>query len=76
MSSISRFVLLPTRGFTTDEPHNSTATEIFLSTMRAPGVKRVVAASDRSTARFTVLDSIQSNGAKLVSMSDGALIKL
>lgn len=76
MSSISRFVLLPTRGFTTDEPHNSTATEIFLSTMRAPGAKRVVTPSDRSTARFTVLDSIQSNGAKLVSMSDASLIKL
>ena len=76
MSSISRFVLLPTRGFTTDEPHNSTATEIFLSTMRAPGVKRLATSSDRGLARFTVLDSIQSNGAKLVAMSSAALIQL
>ncbi len=72
MSSISRFVLLPTRGFTADEPHNSTATETFLSTMAAPGARRAPSA----LARFTVLDSIQSNGAKLVSMSDVAMMKL
>ena len=75
MSSVSRFVLLPTRGFTADEPHNSSATETFLSTMGAPGVRRPASSADH-TARFKVLDSIQSNGAKLVSMSDVALMKL
>ena len=30
--SLSRFVLLPTRGFTTDEPHNAAAIETFLTT--------------------------------------------
>ncbi|MBC7954403.1 MAG: S8 family serine peptidase [Cytophagales bacterium] len=75
MSSISRFVLLPTRGFTADEPNNSSATETFLSTMRAPGVKRP-AGTDSRTAHFTVLDSIQSNGAKLVAMSNLSLMKL
>ncbi|HEX3140200.1 MAG TPA: hypothetical protein VHQ87_09105, partial [Rhizobacter sp.] len=75
-STICHFVLLPTRGFTADEPNNSSATEIFLSTMRAPGVKRPPAPAGPTLARFTVLDSIQSNGAKLVAMSGGELMRL
>ncbi len=76
MSAISRFVLLPTRGFTADEPNNSSATETFLSTMGAPGARRVAAASMPHAAHFKVLDSIQSNGAKLVSISDTSLMRL
>jgi subtilisin family serine protease len=72
MSSTSRFVLLPTRGFTADEPNNSSATEIFLSTMAAPGARRM----SLHAAHFKVLDSIQSNGAKLVSMTDAAVMTL
>lgn len=75
MSAIYRFVLLPTRGFTADEPNNSSATEIFLSTMAAPGVRRAAATATHA-AHFKVLDSIQSNGAKLVSMSSVALMRL
>lgn len=75
MSSISRFVLLPTRGFTADEPNNSSATETFLSNMGAPGVRRLATSAPRA-AHFKVLDSIQSNGAKLVSMSEVSLMKL
>ncbi|MEO8154266.1 MAG: S8 family serine peptidase [Rhizobacter sp.] len=75
MSLISRFVLLPTRGFTADEPHNSTATETFLSAMGASGPRPSLGLASQA-ARFTVLDSIQSNGAKLVSMSDVAVMRL
>jgi len=75
MTTTSRFVLLPTRGFTADEPHNTHATEIFLTTMSPHGPRRLAAPSPQA-ARFTVLDSIQSNGAKLVLMSDVALMKL
>ncbi len=75
MSAISRFVLLPTSGFTADEPNNSSATETFLSTMGAPGVRRAGVSTPHS-AHFKVLDSIQSNGAKLVSMSSASLMKL
>lgn len=75
MSAISRFVLLPTRGFTADEPNNSSATETFLSTMGAPGLRRAASSMPHS-AHFKVLDSIQSNGAKLVSMSNASLMKL
>lgn len=71
----SRFVLLPTRGFTADEPNNSSATETFLSTMGAHGPRRFTVPAPQA-ARFTVLDSIQSNGAKLVVMSAVALMKL
>ncbi|MBX3622518.1 MAG: S8 family serine peptidase [Rhizobacter sp.] len=73
--STHRFVLLPTRGFTTDEPHNSSATETFLTAMGVHGPRRFATPAPQA-ARFTVLDSIQSNGAKLVMMSDVALMKL
>lgn len=75
MTTLSRFVLLPTRGFTADEPHNASAIEHFLTTMSAPGKRQLPATSPRA-ARYTVLDSIQSNGAKLVVMSDVALMRL
>ncbi|MET0335472.1 MAG: S8 family serine peptidase [Rhizobacter sp.] len=76
MSTLSRFVLLPTRGFTTDEPHNAAAIETFLTTMSQHGPRRLAAPAPADWARFTVLDSIQSNGAKLVAMSDVALMRL
>lgn len=76
MTMILRFVLLPTRGFTTDEPHNTVAVETFLTTMADHGPRRLPAPPPPRAARFTVLDSIQSNGAKLVAMSDVALMRL
>ncbi|MGY4827801.1 S8 family serine peptidase [Sphaerotilaceae bacterium SBD11-9] len=75
-STTTRFVLLPTRGFIASEPNNSSAVDVFFSTMRAPGPRRAAAAAPGGAAHFTVLDSIHSNGAKLVSMSDTALMKL
>ena len=75
MSTISRFVLLPTSGLTADEPNNSPATETFLTTMGAPGARRMSAMAPHA-AHFKVLDSIQSNGAKLVSMSNVAVMQL
>lgn len=75
MTTLSRFVLLPTRGFTADEPHNASAIEHFLTTMSVHGPRRLPTPTPRA-ARFTVLDSIQSNGAKLVVMSDVALMRL
>jgi hypothetical protein len=71
-----RFVLLPTRGFTTDEPHNTAAIETFLTTMADHGPRRLPEPPPPHAARFKVLDSIQSNGAKLVSMSEVALMRL
>lgn len=71
-----RFVLLPTRGFTTDEPHNTAAIETFLTTMASHGPRTLPSPPPPQAARFKVLDSIQSNGAKLVSMSDVALMRL
>jgi subtilisin family serine protease len=76
MSMILRFVLLPTRGFTTDEPHNTAAIESFFTTMADHGPRRLPAPPPPRAARFTVLDSIQTNGAKLVAMSDVALMRL
>jgi subtilisin family serine protease len=75
MTTTSRFVLLPTRGFTADEPHNTPAIETFLTTLASHGPRRFTVPAPQA-ARFTVLDSIQSNGAKLVAMSDVALVKL
>ncbi|MCR5883755.1 S8 family serine peptidase [Rhizobacter sp. J219] len=74
--SLSRFVLLPTRGFTTDEPHNAAAIETFLTTMAEHGPRHLPAPPPPLAARFNVLDSIHSNGAKLVAMSDVALMRL
>lgn len=76
MSVQHRFVLLPTRGFTTDEPNNAEAVEVFLTTMAAHGPRHLPKPVPPLSARFTVLDSIQSNGAKLVSMTDVALMRL
>lgn len=76
MSLMLRFVLLPTRGFTTDEPHNTAAIETFLTSMADPGSRAVDVPPLPRVARFTVLDSIHSNGAKLVAMSDVALMRL
>lgn len=75
MSHFLRYVLLPTRGFTADEPHNAGATEAFLTTMADHGPRRLASPAPKA-ARFTVLDSIHSNGAKLVSMSEAALMRL
>ena len=76
MSLMLRFVLLPTRGFTTDEPHNTAAIETFLTTMAEHGPRRLEVPPPPRVARFTVLDSIHANGAKLVAMSDVALMRL
>ncbi len=76
MSAPSRFVLLPTRGFTTDEPHNTAAIETFLTAMASLGPQRIAAPTPSHPARFKVIDSIQSNGAKLVVISDAALMRL
>jgi subtilisin family serine protease len=76
MSAMFRFVLLPTRGLTTDEPNNTLAIETFLTTMATHGPRHFQAPAPAHAARFTVLDSIQSNGAKLVAMSDVALMRL
>lgn len=76
MSAMFRFVLLPTRGFTTDEPHNTAAVESFLTTMAAHGPRHFDLPVPPHAARFKVLDSIQSNGAKLVAMSGVALMRL
>ncbi len=78
MTSTTRFVLLPTRGFTADEPNNSSATGLFLTTMQAPafGVRRAGASTSVRAHGVKVLDSIHSNGAKLVTLSDQALMRL
>ncbi len=76
MSSTSRFVLLPTRGLTADQPNNSNATEVFLSAMsRHPSAKQL-RTEPSSWAEFKVIDSIHSNGAKLVEMSASTLMRL
>jgi hypothetical protein len=76
MSLMLRFVLLPTRGFTTDDPHNTAAIESFFTTMADHGPRHLPAPPPPKAARFTVLDSIQANGARLVAMSDVALMRL
>jgi subtilisin len=80
MTDTHRFVLLPTRGFTADQPHNSSATETFLVTLQGMGVQTfevaVPEAPSSERPGYLVLDSIHSNGAKLVEMSDAVLMWL
>jgi subtilisin len=57
----SRYILLPTRGFTASEPYSAPATLRFLASLRP-------AAQLQRPAHLLVLDSIRENGAKLVSL--------
>ena len=74
MAHTSRFVLLPTRGFTADLPLTSSDTSDFLLSMASGGEWRATTAA--RSPRMTVLDSIHGNGAKLVALSDVALVRL
>jgi subtilisin len=64
----SRFILMPTRGFTADHPFTSASTSTFLKSMRGGG-RVALSTAARRGAPIEVLDSIHENGPKLVSIS-------
>lgn len=70
----TRFILLPTRGFTANTEMTTTATANFLMNLVRPGVRAL--SRGPGAQHMKVLDSIHENGAKLVEMGADAVMAL
>jgi subtilisin len=64
-----RYILLPTRGLTADEPYSAPATAQFLRSLTP-------AAEPRRQDRLQVLDSIREDGAKLIRVAADRVAQL
>jgi subtilisin len=67
-TALTRFILLPTRGFTAVEPFSGRATLEFLASL-TPAHSAAIAVRRGPRAQMQVLDSIHETGAKLVALS-------
>lgn len=76
--AVSRYVLMPTRGFVAGSPLTTASTTAFLAGLFAPAAGRQARATRVATGAHTlkVIDSIHENGAKLVELSASAMLAL